>query len=227
MLASRWEPPIPAPMHDPPEPATPAPAGRGVNGILVLLVLIGAGLSSTSLYYHWKAPKLIAAARAARAALPESAEERLAVWLEYCAPSLRERLVQLRFSAREPWLVTHWQAGQETDGAGAIYGLDLQALGSQAVRREGLTVVVELPPPARLGTGTLRGDRALSVERATLEPTPEQIAARAREVVLWAISRLSEKLPQDIPGAHIELRIDARGPLAATNAATSTQVERP
>ncbi len=178
-----------------------------VNGLVLLLILVAVGMGSTSLYYHWKAPGLIERAKHAKENLPVDPGQRLDVWLEYCAPLICQRLEQLRFSAQQPWLVTHQAAVDDAGEVCQVWGVNLAQLSPSMVTREDLTVVVLLGPPALLGTGSLVGDRALQVPKLSAGTAAPDVAPRARMIVEWALSRMIDKLPKDIPGARIEVRL--------------------
>jgi hypothetical protein len=111
----------------------------------------------------------------------------------------------MRFSATQPWLVTH--AVGEVPGSVEIYGIDLTNLPISVARIEGLTVHVVLPRPGRLGVGPLTGDNAAAVPvfpRVDLAPDPIE---RARYLVHFALDELANALERDIPGAKLAIDI--------------------
>lgn len=186
-------------------PSSPA-RERRVSGILLICALIALGLWAAAVY-AWKAPRLVGRMKAERAALPASSEGRVDRWLEFGSGLIHQRLVQVRHSAREPWLVSYvvdHEAAQDE-----IWGVDLADLEPSASRREGLCVVVALPAARLLGRGELGGDKALHVPRyapGAERPDPDR---RAEEVAAWALRPLARALEKDIPGAELRVRVGA------------------
>jgi hypothetical protein len=189
----------------------PIPArDRRVSGILLIVTLILLGLWAAAVY-AWRAPKLIGEMKAERAALPASSEGRLDRWLEFGSGLIHQRLVQVRHSAQQPWLVSYvlTSPGAEDE----IWGVDLSDLDPSDSRREGLAVIVSLPAARLLGRGELSGDKALHVPRyapGAERPHPDR---RAEEVAAWALRPLAEALAKDIPGAELRVQVgDAPAP---------------
>jgi hypothetical protein len=198
-------------------PAEPASLGRGprVRGLLVLSALVAVGLCVSVGYFFWSltakasaARRIIDARKREIAEAPKTTEGRVAHWLVFGAPPIHHRLETMRFSAAQPWLVTHAVRAEGGEpGAVDIYGIDLTNLPLTIARVEGTTVRVELPLPRRLGTGALAGDNAAAVPifpRADLAPDPVQ---RARFLVDFALGDLARALERDIPGAKLLIEI--------------------
>lgn len=200
-----------------PEPAPPSalPQGRRINGLALVVVLVASGMGITSIYYHWKAPAIVAERRAALAAMSTDPEPMLDLWLEYGAPAIHARLQQMRIGPAQPWLVTH---ALESAGPGEpplLWGIDLSGLDPTWVRRESLAVVLELPAPRELGRAWLPADKEGGVLRlpAGLESPPAgAAAARAIEVARWSLERLDRAVRKDIPGASIDVRVARESP---------------
>ena len=77
--------------------------------------------------------------------------------------------------------------------------------------REGLAVVLTLDPVRLLGRAELGGDSTNHVPRYGADIPHEQADARLRELVEWFLKDLRAKLPQDIPGASLEVRTRGAG----------------
>jgi len=124
------------------------------------------------------------------------------------APNLHRRLTEIgRFSAAEPWLVTH--ALRLPDGGVDFYGLACDEIPRNLAHLEGLELVVELGAPHRLGPGDL--DR----ERARYVPVFDDLAAlrspsqRLIELATYLLEGLPAALEKDIPGAKLVVRVVA------------------
>ena len=104
---------------------------RRVNGLVLLVALVAAGMGITSIYYHWKAPAIVAERRAALASMSTDPEPMLALWLEYGAPAIHARLTQMRIGSQHPWLVTHAQESPTPDEPPRLWGIDFAELAPQ------------------------------------------------------------------------------------------------
>lgn len=189
-------------------------SSRRVNGIVLLLLLVGGGLGVTSVLFRWKAGDLIAQRRADLASAPREGEPRLERWTELNRVNIVLRLEQLRVSARLPYLVTHELVSEAADTAPELLGVDLTELSPEWVVREGLRVVVRLPAARNLGRGWIGADKALYVPKVRPgEPAPDLGAAEraAGRIAEHALERLIEALPRDIPGAELVVRVGATG----------------
>jgi hypothetical protein len=198
------------PVQDSVAPRAPA----RIPGWALLVVLVASGMGITSVYYHWKAPGIIAQARRARANLPQDSQARLAVWLQYGRPAVIEGLNALRLSARQPWLATYvieTANPSSPESPPEIWGVDLAGLGPQAIHLDGLRVIVELGQPKLLGRGTVAGDKGLHVPVVPFGQARPDSAARARAVAEHALRRLAASLPRDVAGASLEVRVAGRG----------------
>ena len=184
----------------------PSGAGRP-SGILVLLAIIALGLGTGAGYYAWKRPKLEREREALLAAAPTGLDERLEQWLVFGGPQIHHRLSRFaRFSAECPWLVTHSVAAAD-GGPPTVWGIDCEKLPQDMARREGATVVVELPAPVPLGRVVLDPAQAgfvPSYPDAQSVPDPE---ARLEDLATFFLERLPQALEHEIPGARLEIRI--------------------
>lgn len=180
-----------------------------VNGIIVLAVLVAAGMGITGVYFHYKAPKLLAQMRRERSELPASGEGRVTRWLDFGRGFIDQRLVQLRFSPRQPWLVTHTLSTGSESAAQEIWGVDLTELSTEWISQRGMEVVVALPAPKLLGRGPLVGDKALDVPRFAPGDAIPDASERARWIGDWALERLAAPLAKDIPGARLVVEVGA------------------
>jgi hypothetical protein len=186
------------------------PAFRA-RGLLVMAVLVATGVGVTAGYLQLEAPEvgeIIANRKREIALAPKTPEGRLEQWLVFGAPQIHHRMQMMRFSAEQPWLVTHAVRldGEDAERL-AIYGIDLSELPREIAGIGGLDVHVKLPLPRRLGTGPLRGDNAVSVPVAPRDGLAPDSVERARFLVRFALDGLSQALERDIPGAKLTIEI--------------------
>lgn len=173
----------------------------------MLAVLVAAGMGITGVYYHYKAPKLLAQMRREQSEAPKSGPPRVARYLDFGTGMIHERLVQLRFSPRQPWLVTHAVTDVRDSAAQEIWGVDLTELSPDWISQRGMDVVITLPAVALLGRGGLAGDKALDVPRYKSGSAIPDANARAQWIVEWALERLSKPLVKDIQGARLVVEV--------------------
>lgn len=193
-----------------PAPESQLQPARRVNGLVLMVVLVAAGMGITSIYYHWKAPAIVAQRQAALASMSREPGPMLDLWLEYGAPAIHARLTQMRIGPQHPWLVTHAQESPVAGQPPRLWGVDLSDLDPSWVHRDGLAVVVDLPAPHELGHAWLPADKEAGVLRlaAGSDSPPEgAAAARARDVALWSLERLDQAVRKDIPGAALQVRV--------------------
>ena len=193
------------------DPGTdPRPAPRGMNGLVLLLLLVVLGMGVTSAYYQWKAPRLIAERKALLAAAPTEPEPRLEHWLVVNGALVHQRLQQLRISPRAPWLVTHALTSSDANEPPELWGVDLTGLAMEWIHRDGLRIVVDLPAAHSLGRAWLPEDKELYVPKLPVgqpAPTEAQSAERARSICEHALEPLIKALPKDIPGTALVVRV--------------------
>jgi hypothetical protein len=195
-------------VDDPEIPPVRSPRARG---LLVMGALVVAGVGVTAGYLAWKAPevgKIIADRKRAIAEAPKTAEARLVNWLVFGAPQIHHRLEIMRFSAEQPWLVTHAVrvAGDDPERV-EIHGIDLSALPRDVARIDGTTIRVHLPRPTLLTTGPLTGGNAVAVPIAADAASAPDPIARAEYLVHFALDDLAKALERDIPGAKLSIEI--------------------
>jgi hypothetical protein len=181
-----------------------------MNGLVLLLLLVVAGMGITSAYYQWKAPRLIAERKALLATAPTEPEPRLEHWLLVNGALVHRRLQQLRISPRTPWLVTHALPSSDASEPPELWGVDLTTLSMGWIQRAGLRIVVDLPAARSLGRAWLPEDKDLFVPKlpaGQAGPTDAQSADRARSICEHALEPLIEALPKDIPGAALVVRV--------------------
>lgn len=189
------------------EPApTAAPRAWRINGLAFVFLLVAVGLGATAVLYRWRASQLGDEFRRTRSELPQDAALRLERWLEYGRPLMDQRLVQLRYSSAQPWLLTHTVAAERNSSTQEIWGVDMTGLGQGASVRSGLEVVLTLPRARLLGHGPISGDKALNVPHVDPSAPSFDADARARAIVEWSLERLSGALAKDIPGAQLVVR---------------------
>lgn len=201
---------------DPQPIATTSREPRRVSGILVLVVLVVVGMGVTSVLFNLRAPALYESMQRTRAEMPTEGEPRLDLWLVYGRPYFHARLIQLRYSSRQPWLVTHTLGGDREREPVEVWGVDLERLEPQATSRDGMCVTLTLEPPrllARERFGHDGNDMANNVPHyANAEAAPDP-RERAKSMVIWALKRLLDPLARDIEGASFEVRFTDAAPL--------------
>jgi len=198
------------------------------SGLIALAAIVVAGLVAPG-YFHWKAPEIRArrlSTEAEVAGAPTSPAGRIAAWTRFGGdPQIHNRLQAMRFSAEQPWLVTHALRTPDGDaGRGEVefHGIDLGDMPRELVVVQGFEVRLVLPEPRVLGRGPLRGDHAGFVpvyEPGAAVPDPR---ARAREILLWALEDLGRALERDVPGARFTIEI---GPHASWSAVRESRAE--
>ena len=177
------------------------------NGLLTLCAMVAIGMGSSVVFWRWQAGKQIEAAMRARESVPAEGEPRLDKWLELMRPMVHARLQQLRLDAARPWLVTHVVEPTSDPSTHEIWGVDLTGLGPEVTRREGMTVVVELPAARLLGPGPLVGDKSINVPRYRPGVPVADPNERAEYIVEWFLAELGEGLSGDVEGAPLEARV--------------------
>jgi len=178
-----------------------------VSGLGVLLAIVVVGLVTGAGFYRYERGKSDARLAAEIAKVPDTPEERAALWLHYAAPQIHHRLsVVGRFAPDRPWLVTHAVARGEGDPE--LWGIDCASLPQDLAHLEGLTVVVELPAPRMLARGSLGGEE---VQRVPVYAPDVQLdaAQRLKELALFLLEGLPGALERDVAGAKLVIRVAA------------------
>lgn len=185
-----------------------ARARRGaVRGLTVLLALVVVGLGSGAGFYRWQRARQAERFERELAAVPQGLEQRLDLWLRLAGPQLHHRLAVVgRFTPEEPWLVTHAVARENE--VPELHGVPCAELLPSLARREGQTIVVELPAPRALGRAALTGERAQRVPLFAPD-VPLDAAERLRTLALHLLDDIPAALTRDLPGAHLEVRVAA------------------
>lgn len=197
---------------DPQQPQTAPRGPRRVSGLLVLLVLVVVGMGVTSVLFNLRAPQLYESMQKTRAEMPTAGEPRLDLWLVYGRPYFHARLIQLRYSSSQPWLVTHTLGGDREREPVEVWGVDLARLTPDATSRDGMCVTLTLEPPkllARERFGLDGNDMANNVPHYANAQAAPEARDRAISIVKWALKRLIDPLQRDIEGASFEVRFSA------------------
>lgn len=189
-------------------------SGLWMLGLLVLLGFMPA------IYYFYKRPRLEREREAALAAAPSTLAARLEQWKLFGDPMIHRRLAVVgRFSAEKPWLVTHavpagagvFNTVPAEAGTFDFFGVPADLLPHEITRREGPTIVLELPAPRWLGRGKLDGDSAayVPIVDAGVEAGEAQNRADERliSLALFLLEDLPARLEKDIAGARLEVRV--------------------
>ena len=197
------------------------------SGLIALAGIVVAGLVAPG-YYHWKAPEIRArrlSTEAAVAGAPTSPAGRIADWTRFGGdPQIHNRLQAMRFSAEQPWLVTHAIGAPSDAGRDEVefHGIDLGDMPRELIAVDGLEVRLALPEPRALGRGPLRGDHAGFVPVYAAGAAVPDPRARAREILAWALEDLGRALERDVPGARFTIEI---GPHASWSAIRASRAE--
>ena len=187
-------------MNDAPQPI------RRVSGVGVLTAIVVVGLAIPT-FYLWVVPRLKQEADRLRVESPAEPDERLAVWFRFGQPQIHTALVRARFSASQPWYVSHIVQATEAGEPPAIYGIDFTDLPVDVVQHEGLEVRVVLPAPTVLARDVLVGDKALGVPVYAADaeiPDPRLIAKLRLERYF---EDMTAAVAEDIPTAVLVVEI--------------------
>lgn len=181
------------------------------NGLALVVLLVAAGMGAGSVLYRWKAPAEIARLRAEKDALPAAGPERLERWTEFGQALVHQRLVSLRLSAAQPWIVTHTVGAARNAPDQEVWGVDLAQVRPDATRRDGMQIVVSLPAAKLLGHGPIGGDKAMNVPHLATSAQAGDADARARSIVESALDPLAKGLEGDVEGARLVVRVGKAG----------------
>lgn len=177
-----------------------------MSGLGVLTAIVIVGLLSGAVFYRYQRGRVEARLASEIAEAPKSPDERLALWLTLVGPQIHHRLAVVgRFTPEMPWLVTHAVAAAD-GGAPELFGIECDALPHDLARREGMTIVVPLPAPHRLGRATLVGERAQRVPLYAADVKLEPVT-RLRELALYLLEGIPHALERDVPGATLEIHV--------------------
>jgi hypothetical protein len=179
---------------------------RGIPGLLVLVGIVGIGLGSGAVYFHYKEPRLKAELQAQLDAAPKTPEGRLAAWHVFGAPQIHRRITVVgRFSEKQPWLVTH-AIDDGTDNL-ELWGVDCTLLPQPLSRIEGMNVVVSLPAPVALGTFSKEDGFAKHISAFAPGHVDLDVTARLQQLALYFLEGIPGALEKDIEGATLEIRV--------------------
>lgn len=190
--------------------STPTRGSSKVSGLQVLVVIVVAGMGIPALF-KLKAFDLERDRDELIENAPTTGEGRLRLWFMQVHPRVVEGIRASRFSAAQPWLVSHVVSPATAQDKPEVWGVDLTEIKREWIWLEGLTVHVDLPAPKLLGRMLLVGDNAAGVQifpSGTVNDG-KQLTKRRLEFVL---RKLIEALPQDIEGAHYLIKVGASVP---------------
>ena len=171
--------------------------------LLSALVVLGMGIPAI---YHWQTRVLGHERDRMLAAAPHEPRARLGVWFQYGQPFILEALLASRFSAQQPWIVSHVVAPEREGLPPEIWGIDQRSITADDVMLDGLQVRVVLPAPKIVARDVLVGDNALGIQ-VFAAPGPADPRTLLRQRVEYAIERLIRVLPEDIPGTRISVEV--------------------
>jgi hypothetical protein len=185
--------------------STVAPTWR-VNGLVFVIGLVVLGLGAGVLLYRWRASQVATMIERDLSSLPQDPEARLQRWLDdYGRVIVRQALVQLRYEAERPWILSHTRSTVRNSAEQEVWGIDLDEPPEGLARREGLAIVLELPAAHVLMTGAIGGDKALNVPHFEPSAPPFDADARVRSIVEWSLAKVGRSLGRDVPGASLRV----------------------
>ncbi|MCZ6597841.1 MAG: hypothetical protein O7B99_09405 [Planctomycetota bacterium] len=180
-----------------------------MNGILAMALLVALGLGFGSGYFRFRHLEIMAEYERqlqAIEAAPDTPEGQLAQWQLLAQPQVHHHLsIVARVSAEQPWLVTH-TLGAEGETP-EVWGLDVSRLSREPLRRDGMTVILELPAPRLIEHARLVGMNAQVVPHYTRPEDVPDPSARLEYLVDWFLEDLVGALERDIEGARLEVRV--------------------
>lgn len=185
-------------------PRIPRPDGLA---LLLGLIVLGMGIPA---YFRWKVLALDEERERILEEAPSEPEARLRLWFRDLQPRILETLRRSRFSARQPWIVSHVVGPTGPTAPPEIWGVGVDVIGPGSIVLDGLEVRVELPAPGVLDRDVLVGDNALGVP-VLAPPGPADPGALLRARVEGVLTPLIESLPRDIPGTRLRVRVDGGG----------------
>ncbi|MDE0905132.1 MAG: hypothetical protein OSB42_10930 [Planctomycetota bacterium] len=171
----------------------------GPRAIYYLLGIVVMGMAVPA-FFRWQVSLAEDSRDEIRRAAPTTAEGRVKLYLELGAPGISQALSMSRFSAEQPWIVTHVVQSEDPDQPPAIFGVNIETIPRNAVHQEGLDVVISMPAPSLLGHGVLVGDNAMGVQVFPPGSTPDATEMFERRL-RFALKRMIDSLPKDIPEA--------------------------
>lgn len=184
---------------------TPTSGFPRASGLQVLAVIVVAGMGIPALF-KLKAFNLERARDELIDNSPTTGEGRLKLWFMQVHPRVVEGIQASRFSAAQPWLVSHVVTAARADDLPEVWGVDLSEIPAEWIRLDGLVVHVDLPAPKLLARAMLVGDHVAGVQifpSGTVNDGRE-LTKRRLEFVL---AKMIEALPQDIEGAHYVITV--------------------
>jgi len=176
------------------------------RGLPLLIGIIALGMGVPA-YYMWSVPRLKARAESILAEAPTDAAGRLATWFQFGQPNIHNALILARFSAEQPWYVTHVIASSSASQAPEIWGFDFTDLSPDVLRVDDTTVYLEFPAPVLLANDVLVGDKALGVPVFGSASALEDPCDLARRRLERYLERTRAGLVRDIPEADLVVRI--------------------
>jgi len=205
-------------LHPVPEHAARASRPPGF-ALLLALIAVGMGIPA---FFRWKVVSLGRERDRILSEAPSAPEARLALLFRYVQPQILQTLQKARFSADQPWIVSHVVAPPNAQEPPEIWGIESSEIGPEATFVEGLDVRVVLPAPRLLARDVLVGDSALGVE-VYAPPGPPDPRVLLRNRLEFVLAPLIEHLPGDIPGARISVEV---GGLARPRTDTTAPAQR-
>lgn len=183
--------------------STPTPGFTRVSGLKVLTVIVVAGMGIPALF-KLKAFNLERARDELIENSPSTGEGRLRLWFMQVHPRVVEGIRASRFSALQPWLVSHVVKAASEGELPEVWGVDLTEINPDWIWLDRLVVHVDLPAPKLLARTVLVGDNVAGVQVFPSGSFNDGIALTERRLE-FVLAKLIEALPQDIEGAHYKI----------------------
>lgn len=183
--------------------STPPPGFTRVSGLRVLAVIVVAGMGIPALF-KFKAFSLERERDELISNSPTTGEGRLQLWFMQVHPRVVEGIRASRFSAAQPWLVSHVVQPVSGEELPEVWGVDLSEIDPTWISLDGLVVSVALPAPKLLARTILVGDNTAGVQIFQSGVVNDGIDLTVRRLE-FVLAKMIEALPRDIEGARYEI----------------------
>ena len=180
--------------------STSTPGFTRVSGLRVLAVIVVAGMGIPALF-KLKAFSLQRDRDELISNSPTTGEGRLKLWFMQVHPRVVEGIRASRFSAAQPWLVSHVVKPASEGQQPEVWGVDLSEIDPEWISLDGLAVNVNLPAPTLLARTVLVGDNIAGVQIFPAGTVNDGIELTERRLK-FVLAKMIEALPRDIEGAH-------------------------
>jgi hypothetical protein len=191
---------------------------RRASGLWILTIVVTVGMG-IPIYYRWKVGDLGREREKVLADAPHEPRTRLEWWFEFMEPQILTVLHSTRFSAAQPWLVSHVVRPRSADQPPEIWGVPDDEIDIGTVVLDGMTVRVILPAPRIVGRDVLVGDNSLGVQVYPPDHPPADPGALLRDRIEAVLSKMTVALERDLPGARLVVEVGGMASMAVPGAA--------